>query len=210
MDNYHPYDLVPTADYPGSAMLEFFRDDQRNIINGIRTDSSFFSDIPHTFAGLYRAITKKPLEAIPDMAMFGGQLLYFATFGVHDAAYKVVKQQAYNLYHSPAEAAIVAALGLTLYNDDQVKTAGKAFLNALSADFLGGEQFKDAKFDDPAGITNLWHIPNGVYRTYKDYTQQWIIFLQAVAASKHIPTITAAAAAAIVKDIHLQNRAKQS
>ena len=201
MDNYHPYDLVPTADYPGSAMLELFN--QGTDVHAIHTNSPFFTDVKNTALGLYKAITQRQLEVIPDMAIFGTKLLYFATFGVHDAAYKVVKQQAYNLYESPAEAAIVAALGFTIFNDDAVKAAATDFITALRANW-DFKRFKDSNYGgQEAALSNAYHIPQGMYYTYADYVDKWVDLLKAVANSDKIPTITAAAAA-IVKDLHFQ------
>lgn len=210
MDNYHPYDLVPTADYPGSAMLNFFSGDQGN--HAIHTHTGLYTDASNLIMGIGKALLFRPIQTVPDLGKFGVQLLYYATYGVHNAAWKVLKQEGYYLFNSPVEAAIALCIGVNVYSDEAVKTAVDNFLGALYEDITLKplrERIMNTKsqYEDP-GLSNGFNVVQGLTAEYVHYTTAWKDLLVAIAKSKNMPALTTAAAVAILKDIDYKQRAK--
>jgi hypothetical protein len=207
---------MPSA-HPLSSILSSLRV-QKNLPPGLKSSSSIHEDIWSIGGAILNNVYgnvnwSDNWIGIKPLLKLAGAVFVESTYGILDTAYTTSKKTIESSYKSPVEAAVAICLASSLYGDTAVNEAITNFLKTM-LDELTLKPIRDKMFESKAGrdgakysnyINPYQYIPSdwdktgaGFQAWGTDYVTAWHDLLVALQASTKLPTVFAAAAAAVL------------
>ena len=203
--------------HPLSSILSSLRV-QKNLPPGLKSSSSIHEDIwsigGAVLNNVYGNVNwSDNWIGIKPLLKLAGAVFVESTYGILDTAYTTSKKTIESSYKSPVEAAVAICLASSLYGDTAVNEAIVNFLKTMLEE-LTLKPIRDKMFENTPGrddgkysnyINPYQYIPSNFDQTGagfkawgQNYVTAWNDLLVALQASTKLPTVFAAAAAAVL------------
>ena len=208
---------MPSA-HPLSSILSSLRI-QKNLPPGLKSSSSIHEDIwsigGAILNNVYGVNWSDNWIGIKPLLKLAGAVFVESTYGVIDTAYTTSKKTIESSYKSPVEAAVAICLASSLYGDPVVNEAITNFLRTMLEE-LTLRPIRDKMFENTEGrddpnysyynyINPSKYIPSnwdktgdGIKAWGANYVTAWTELMDALQKSTKLPTLYAAAAAAVL------------